>query len=50
MIRAILNDPATAAEYHIRAITRDSSKPAAIALAEQGASVLQVNIFRQAEQ
>ncbi|TVY41185.1 NmrA-like family domain-containing protein [Lachnellula subtilissima] len=36
VIGSILNDPTTAAQFEIFGVTRDSSKPAAIALAERG--------------
>ena len=42
VIKAILDDRATAEQFHIRAITRDPSKPAATALAEKGVTVLKV--------
>ena len=44
-MRAITNDAATTAQFHIRAITRDPSKAAAArALAEKGIDVLKVYI------
>lgn len=42
VIEAILADPALSKEYKIRAITRDTSKPAAKALAAKGAEVVSV--------
>ncbi|KAH8688719.1 nmrA family transcriptional regulator [Talaromyces proteolyticus] len=42
--RAILNDPIAREEFHVRAVTRDPSKPAAIALAETGAEIIQANL------
>jgi uncharacterized protein YbjT (DUF2867 family) len=40
--RAILSDPSTAAEFHVRAVSRDPSKAASIALAQLGAELVQV--------
>lgn len=45
VIKAILGDHATAEQFHIRAITRDPSKPAATALAEKGVTVLKVSFI-----
>jgi uncharacterized protein YbjT (DUF2867 family) len=42
VIKAILNDPVTAEQFNIRAITRDPSKAAATALAEKGVTVVKV--------
>lgn len=43
VVKSILGDPKTAAEYTIRAVTRDASKPAAQKLAESGAEVVTVS-------
>lgn len=40
--RAILNDPITSQQFRVRAVTRDSSKIEAVALAELGAEILEV--------
>ncbi|KAF4633951.1 hypothetical protein G7Y89_g4160 [Cudoniella acicularis] len=40
VVRSILSDPKTAAEYTVRAVTRDPSKPAAQELAALGAEVV----------
>lgn len=45
VIKSILEDPVTAEEFHIRAITRDTSKPAAEALASKGVTVLKVRLI-----
>ncbi|KAL2839353.1 nmrA family transcriptional regulator [Aspergillus pseudoustus] len=42
--KAILNDPATAAEFHVRAVTRDPSKAAALALADLGAELIKADM------
>ena len=44
VVKSILGDPKTAAEYSIRAVTRDSSKPAAQKLVESGAEVITVGL------
>jgi len=44
VVRSILADPKTAAVYHIRAVTRDPSKPAALKLIELGAEVVSVSV------
>lgn len=44
VMRAILSDPDTSRQFKLRAITRDPSKPAALALAQQGAEVVKVSI------
>jgi uncharacterized protein YbjT (DUF2867 family) len=45
VVRAILSDPSTAAIFHVRAVTRDPSKAASVALAELGAEIVQVRLF-----
>ncbi|KAJ0425048.1 nmrA family transcriptional regulator [Aspergillus carlsbadensis] len=42
--KAILSDPSTAAEFHVRAVTRDPSKAASLALAELGAEIVQADL------
>ncbi|CEL10059.1 hypothetical protein ASPCAL13186 [Aspergillus calidoustus] len=42
--RAILSDPSTAAEFHVRAVSRDPSKAASIALAQLGAELVQADL------
>ena len=42
VIKAILGDLVTAEQFHIRAITRDPSKPTAAALVAEGVTVLKV--------
>ena len=44
VVKSILGDPKTAAEFSIRAVTRDASKPAAQKLAESGAEVVTVSL------
>jgi uncharacterized protein YbjT (DUF2867 family) len=44
VVKAILGDPKTAAEFSIRAVTRDVSKPAALKLVESGAEVVAVSL------
>jgi len=43
VIDAILRDPKLAAEWNIRAITRDVTKPSAKALADQGVELVTVS-------
>ena len=43
VVKALLKDPKTAALYKVRAITRDATKPAAIALTSLGAEVVTVS-------
>ncbi len=43
VVKAILNDPTTAEQFQIRAITRDPSAPAALALAEKGVTLFKVS-------
>lgn len=45
VIKSILGDPKTAAEYQIRAVTRDPSKPAGLALKEKGCEVVAVSLI-----
>ncbi|KAL3475520.1 nmrA family transcriptional regulator [Aspergillus californicus] len=42
--RSILNDPTAAQQFHVRAVTRDPSKPAAKALADLGAELIKANL------
>ncbi|KAL2810058.1 nmrA family transcriptional regulator [Aspergillus granulosus] len=42
--KAILTDPATAAEFHVRAVTRNPSKAAAVALAGLGAELVKAEM------
>ena len=44
VIKYILADPTLSKEYKIRGITRDTTKPAARALADQGVEVVTVSI------
>ena len=44
VIKAILGDPVTAEQFHVRAITRDPSKPTAAALVTEGVTVLKVRL------
>ena len=44
-MNSILSDPSTAAEFAVRAITRDSTKPKAVALAKMGAEVVMVSTY-----
>lgn len=44
VVKSILGDPKTAAEYSIRAVTRDASKPAAQKLAEAGCEVVTADL------
>jgi uncharacterized protein YbjT (DUF2867 family) len=45
VVKSILDDPKTASEYSIRAVTRDASKPTARKLAELGAEVVTVSLI-----
>jgi uncharacterized protein YbjT (DUF2867 family) len=45
VIKAILADPALSKEFKIRAITRDTSKPAAQHLAQKGVELRSVCTF-----
>ncbi|KAL5341026.1 nmrA family transcriptional regulator [Aspergillus crustosus] len=42
--KSILTDPAAAEQFHVKAVTRDTSKPAAIALAELGAEIIKADM------
>ncbi|KAL4861882.1 hypothetical protein BDV12DRAFT_179698 [Aspergillus spectabilis] len=42
--KAILSDPAAAEKFHIKAVTRDTSKPAATTLAELGAELINADM------
>ncbi|MCJ1357649.1 MAG: hypothetical protein MMC33_007645 [Icmadophila ericetorum] len=44
VIKSILGDPKTAEEFQIRAVTRDPSKPASVALKEKGCEVVAANL------
>lgn len=48
VIRSILGDPKTAQAYTIRAVTRDTSKPAALELSSAGCEVVKVCPFTSA--
>lgn len=43
VIKSILGDAKTKAEYQIRAVTRDTSKPAALKLKEAGCELVTVS-------
>jgi uncharacterized protein YbjT (DUF2867 family) len=43
--RAILTDPKTAAKYHVKCVTRDTSKPSAKALIDLGAEGVKASIY-----
>ena len=43
VIRAVLADPVLSKEFKVRGITRDVSKPAAKALADQGVELVKVS-------
>jgi uncharacterized protein YbjT (DUF2867 family) len=45
VIEQLLNDAATAQEFKIRGITRDTSKPAAQELAKKGVEVVTVRLW-----
>ena len=45
VIDSILSDPTTAAQFDILSVTRDPSKPAAVALAERGVKPVKASIF-----
>ena len=42
VVRSVLADPKAANEFHIRAVTRDPTKPTAKKLADQGAELISV--------
>lgn len=44
VVKSILNDPKAASQYAIRAVTRDTTKPAAQKLAEAGAELVTVSL------
>jgi hypothetical protein len=44
VVNAVLNHPKLSSEYKIRGVTRDTSKPAAQALAQKGVEVVQGDI------
>jgi uncharacterized protein YbjT (DUF2867 family) len=43
VINSILSDPITAEQFQITGITRDPSKPSALALAEKGVKLVKVS-------
>ncbi|RAK82001.1 NmrA/HSCARG family protein [Aspergillus fijiensis CBS 313.89] len=49
VLRAILSDPDTSRQFKVRAITRDPFKPAALALAQQGAEVVKASLNEKEE-
>ncbi|KAL4800853.1 hscarg dehydrogenase [Aspergillus venezuelensis] len=42
--KSILNDPVVSAQFNVKAVTRDTSKPAALALAELGAELIKADL------
>ncbi|TPX63942.1 hypothetical protein SpCBS45565_g06285 [Spizellomyces sp. 'palustris'] len=44
VVRSILNDPKTAAEFSVRAVTRDTSKPSAQDLVKLGAETIKADL------
>ncbi|KND04772.1 uncharacterized protein SPPG_00475 [Spizellomyces punctatus DAOM BR117] len=44
VVRSILSDPKTAAEFSVRAVTRDTSKPSAQALSKLGAETIKADL------
>jgi uncharacterized protein YbjT (DUF2867 family) len=42
VIKTLLEDPSINSQFEIRGVTRDASKPAAVALAEKGVSFVKV--------
>ncbi len=42
VVKSILGDPKAAEQFHIRAVTRDPTKPNAKKLADQGAELISV--------
>ncbi|RDW82995.1 hypothetical protein BP5796_04486 [Coleophoma crateriformis] len=44
VVNSILSDPIASARFHIRGITRDISKPAALALADKGVETVQADL------
>ncbi|KAL4941993.1 hypothetical protein BDV06DRAFT_171213 [Aspergillus oleicola] len=42
--KAILTDPVVASQFHVQAVTRDPSKPAAVALAKLGAELIKADL------
>ena len=47
VVKTLLKDPKMTAEWHIKAVTRDVTKPAAKALTEQGVEMVTVSISQQ---
>jgi len=43
--RTFLNDPVASAEYEVRAVTRDPTSAAALALAKLGATLIKVSLL-----
>ncbi len=48
VIRAVLADPVLSKKFKVRGVTRDASKPAAKALADQGVEVVVVSARQEA--
>jgi uncharacterized protein YbjT (DUF2867 family) len=46
VIDSLLNDPDAAGKFEIHGVTRDSAKPAALALSERGVKVVEVRTIR----
>jgi uncharacterized protein YbjT (DUF2867 family) len=44
LIKFVLNHPELSKLYHLRGITRDSSKPSAVSLKEKGVDVIQADL------
>lgn len=44
VIKSILSDPVASSRFHIRAVTRDVTRPKAKALAEQGCELISVGL------
>jgi uncharacterized protein YbjT (DUF2867 family) len=42
VIKTLLEDPSIDSQFEVRGVTRDASKPAAVALAEKGVSFVKV--------
>ena len=45
VVKTILADPKTAAKYHVKAVTRDTTKESAQKLRDLGAEVVSVRIY-----
>ena len=48
VVKTVLSDPKMAAQFAVRAVTRDPAKPKAQALAAQGAEVVTVRLLLHA--